>query len=396
MSFTQGLFWKNLPSKKIKNNSLKMFKYLEQNTFFKKVNEPAFLYTGTNNIDFSKLYEDPKLISKLRKRSPQMFLYEPVSYYIKGSHDHNLGYYSEFHSKHNLSNKIRADELDSIQKFAKDIGTIITVHSCDYRLDKYVGEHYPNLKLLCNDLFLRQACTSWMPDVVYDRKITKPFWCGNGRYTIHRHIIMSYLADKPGNYSWHFKDNDDFISKKWSNYVDWVEDIELEEGAKLLNTKSFSLDFKTNTVEILEKNGHYIPDGAFSNPNINYRKTFLNSFVCIINETRFAQPTGNVSEKVIDAINYANPFILVAPPKSLEMIKKIGIKTFSDFWDESYDQEENHNKRMKMIFNLIDEINNKPISELNNIYKQMIPILKHNRTIIENYKNVRGPIDDSK
>ena len=395
MSFTQGLFWKNLPSKKIKNSSLKIFTHLEQNTFFKKVDAPALLYTGTNNIDFSDLYKDPKLLSKLRKRSPQVFLYEPVSYYIEGSQDHSLGYYSEFHSKHNLSGKVRADELDSIQKFAKDIGTIVTVHSCDYQLNKYVGQHYPNLKLLCNDLFLRQACLSWMPDVVYNRNITKPFWCGNGRYTIHRHIIMSYLADKPGNYSWHFKSHKDFDSNNWAKVVDWVEDINLKEGSELLDTKSFSLDFKTEPVEVLEKNGHYMPDGPFSSPNINYRKSFLDSFVCIINETRFAQPTGNVSEKVIDAINYANPFILVAPPKSLEMIKKIGIKTFSDFWDESYDQEENHNKRMKMIFNLIDEINEKSVDELNAIYKQMIPILKHNREIIKKYKDVSRPINDS-
>lgn len=390
MSFTQGLFWKNLPRKQHADRLTRAVIHLNEKTFFKDINTPLFLYTGTNSIDFSTFTKPPKLLNKLKKNPPSIFLYEPVSYYFQNHNDHILGYYSEFHSKYNFSKKLRADELDSIQDFAEKIGTNITVYGCDYKLNDYQGHNYPNLKLICNDIFLRQACLSYMDKVDYDRNITKKFWCGNGRYTIHRHIVMSYLADKLGNYSWHFKGNEN-----WRESVNWLEDLpDLSKGVELLNNSNFSLDFKTDAVNLNESSGYYKPEGPFSSPNNEYRKTFLDSFVCIINETRFAQPTGNVSEKVIDAINYANPFVLVAPPRSLELLKKIGIRTFSDYWDESYDQEENHSKRMQMIFKIIDKINSMSIDELNKMYKTMIPILKHNREIISKYPTNPENIDE--
>ena len=390
MSFTQGLYWKNIPEKKRPNRIGPAFKHLEEKTFFGSITSPVFLYTGTNYINFSRFLKQPKVLKKLKKRPPSVFLYEPVSYNFKNLDNYTLGYYSEFHSKQNFSKELRADELESVQKFAEAIGTTITVYTCDYRLSHYQGQYYPNLKLLFNDIFLRQACLGYMSKAEYQRDITKKFWCGNGRYTIHRHIIMSYLADKPGNYSWHFKGNE-----TWRESVNWLEDLpDLTDGVELLNKSNFSLDFTTDSVELEEASGYYMPEGPFSNPNLRYRKTFLDSFVCIINETRFAQPTGNVSEKVIDAIIYANPFILVAPPRSLELLRKIGFKTFGDFWDESYDLEENHSKRMQMIFKLIDEINNKSLDELNKLYKSMVPILKHNRRIVQAYPMNSEVVDD--
>jgi hypothetical protein len=102
-----------------------------------------------------------------------------------------------------------------------------------------------------------------------------------------------------------------------------------------------------------------------------------------VTETRFAQPTANYSEKVYNAIFYKKPFILVAPPKTLQYMKEEGFRTFSDFWDESYDDIEIHQDRLFTIFNLIDQLNKKPIDELRNIYRQMIPILEHNYNLLQ-------------
>jgi len=389
MIFKQDLFWNNLPSKsfvkKINSNIGKTI----TGTFLSKINDPYFIFTGTNNIDFRKITRNAKLLQKLKKRPVSIYLYEPVSYYFAKT-DYNLGYYSEFHNDYNFSKDLRAEELDSINKFADKIGKKILVNSCDYRINQFLKEKYPSLDLVCRDMFLRQAACSWMPIHYLDSStIKKHFWCGNGRYTIHRHMIMCKLAYYDGNYSWFFHSN-----CSWEIEKNWIEDFlltdELQKGNDILNSQNFSLDFNTKKVNTIEKDGYYMPDGNFSQPNINYKKTFDDCFVAIVNETRFAQPTGNFSEKVIDAINYGKPFIVVAPPKTLEYIKKIGIKTFSDYWSEEYDDIENHSLRMKKIFDLIDNISKLSITELQKLYDDMIPILEHNRNIIKQL-----PLDDS-
>ena len=117
--------------------------------------------------------------------------------------------------------------------------------------------------------------------------------------------------------------------------------------------------------------------------------------MCIINETRFAQPTGNFSEKTIDAINYRKPFILVAPPKTLEYLKKFGFKTFDKYWSEDYDQIENHTDRMVEIFRIIDFINSKKLDELNDIYRDMLDVLDHNRSILKSLPEKDIVINDT-
>jgi hypothetical protein len=78
------------------------------------------------------------------------------------------------------------------------------------------------------------------------------------------------------------------------------------------------------------------------------------------------------------------PFILVAPPHTLSYLKTFGFKTFSNWWDESYDSEEDHYKRIIKIFDLIDYINLKSLDELKIIYAEMFDVLEHNKEILKN------------
>jgi hypothetical protein len=110
--------------------------------------------------------------------------------------------------------------------------------------------------------------------------------------------------------------------------------------------------------------------------------SYQSCFCAIVNEAKFAWPFGQFSEKTLNAIKSFRPFILAAPPRTLEYLKKYNIQTFDQFWDESYDQEENHEKRLIKIFDTIDYINSKNIKELRTLYKQIVPILEHNYNII--------------
>jgi len=122
-------------------------------------------------------------------------------------------------------------------------------------------------------------------------------------------------------------------------------------------------------------------------PDILPTKHYYSAFCAVVTEAVFSQPLGHYTEKTLNAIKCFRPFVLVAPPHTLEYLKQCGVKTFDQWWDESYDQEENHEKRLIKILELIDYIDTKSIDELRNMYKEMLPILKHNYKIIESLRN---------
>ena len=105
---------------------------------------------------------------------------------------------------------------------------------------------------------------------------------------------------------------------------------------------------------------------------------YQHTFLSIQAESRFAQPTGNWSEKVIQAVQYRTPFIIVAPPFTLQCMRDAGYRTFDKWWDESYDTETNHLLRFKKITDILNDIQNKSHDELFEIYQDMEKVLEHN------------------
>jgi hypothetical protein len=113
--------------------------------------------------------------------------------------------------------------------------------------------------------------------------------------------------------------------------------------------------------------------------DIKLYEFYKEAFFDIVTETRFAEPSANFSEKLLQPVQYMKPFVVVAPPKTLEYFKSFGYQTFSDFWDESYDDELDHDKRLAKLLTLVNSILNKSIEELREMYKQMRPIVEHNK-----------------
>jgi hypothetical protein len=226
---------------------------------------------------------------------------------------------------------------------------------------------------------------------------TKKFISMNWRYTIRGHVIASYLSQLSSNISWYYKGDIDLIffqdgyidSEKWNNSN--REQVQrFYEGLAFLNANSpINLDFSIKEPTLINDTTVDVcyPQVFFNeHPNDpksqikkeRVEKFYNDSFCDIVTESRFAQPTGNYSEKTYQPMYYMKPFVLVAPPKTLQYIKENGFKTFSDFWDESYDDCLNHHDRMLKIIDTIDYINSKSMDELSAMYKDMLPILEHN------------------
>jgi hypothetical protein len=379
--FHQALVWGNIPH--LSDNRAYLAEVIHE-CFLSKFKHPYILYTFNGRI---KELEDFVLTEKqleiLKDQTLHIFLYEPISFFTD---KFNRGFYSEFPSDLNI-NQLCAHELDSIEIFAKKYNLNIVVCTCEYEIEK-LQNRYKDFKLVCFDAFIRRNQRKRANPLQYLfprlSLIDKKFWSANWRYTLHRHIIMSYLANFEGYYSWHFKSSmNNMKNNEWFN-TDNLDPPMLEKlkrGCKISNN-GFAIDNSNLLVEVNELNQVYKPaDHPNTGDDSKLWESYDRSFCAVVTETRFAQPFANFSEKTLLAIRAQIPFIVVAPPKTLEYVKQFGFKTFDRWWDESYDQEQDHEKRMIKILNLIEYINSKPLDELIKIRKEMKSVLKHNYKI---------------
>lgn len=336
-----------------------------------------------------------------------IYLCEPMCSYLESSPlNLNHIFYSEF--PHDIDPMdLRSLELDSIYNYAKRNDLKVKVYTGDFNADKYYPYYSDRIELVCDDLFLRgcikTANISYEPNYEFNKKFINLNW----RFAKHRQLIATYLASEDGYLSWFHKYDFEGLNKYQKyQYID-INTLEtknpdiynkLKQNCELILANSpYTLDVVADKAIEIENHSPVIdiwPDSSeypigitpaknnmINNPLEPYYKDV---FVDIVTESRYAQPTANISEKVFQAIQYQKPFILVAPPHSLEYLKTLGFKTFNDFWDESYDIEENHESRLLKIFGVIDTILSKSIDELRELYKEMMPIIKHNLDTFNN------------
>lgn len=337
-------------------------------------------------------------IDKLNATGVDIYLYEPLSYFNKdianfygSSHHHSERFYSEFDSNVKPE-QIRADELDSILIYKKNNNlSKVRVHLCDAYTEHWLTHYNNDLELLYDDIFVK---------TIHDRKIVnqtfeppifkKKFINLNYRYTFHRHLTAAYMSQTNScHLSWYFKCDYEYAKySMWYN-LDKLSETEPEFYKKLVNgitnlnnNSPFNIDFAIEEPTVIEH--IYYKDIFPKKKNITnisflsienyYKETFCD----VITETRYAQPTPNYSEKVFQPMFYRRPFILVGPPKTLRLLQQQGFKTFHDFWDESYDYTDCHEKRMLAIFKLVDTINNMSMDECHKLYEEMKSVIEHN------------------
>ena len=72
------------------------------------------------------------------------------------------------------------------------------------------------------------------------------------------------------------------------------------------------------------------------------------------------------------------PFIVQGPQWYLHRLRDMGFQTFDRWWDEGY-SEDPADYQPTEIVKVIDFLAKKDISELNSMYKEMKPVLAHNR-----------------
>lgn len=115
------------------------------------------------------------------------------------------------------------------------------------------------------------------------------------------------------------------------------------------------------------------------------------SFVNIVTETTFTVQYPYISEKSIKPMLCYRPFVLLGAPGCLKQLKSFGFKTFNDWWDESYDQIEDHTERFEKVYSIIQTLLQTDHKDLRAMLKEMGKVLTHNRRHVKNIKKYLLP-----
>jgi hypothetical protein len=102
------------------------------------------------------------------------------------------------------------------------------------------------------------------------------------------------------------------------------------------------------------------------------------SFLYVCTETVFNYPDVYLTEKTYKGITAKRPFVLLAAPGSLQLLKQFGFKTFDRWWDESYDLEARDHVRLLKVYAIIKKICSHSIDELKLLLSDMEETLEYN------------------
>jgi hypothetical protein len=409
------------------------FSYLDkyyQDTFIVNETTPYLIcFCDGSFTHLDQINYDEPIIQYLNKKGLHIYFWELIVYKTKNTcsntwliepsntdtleniflknKDSIIGFES---TDDNIEN-LKCFDFDKISNFVnRNKLTNVTIYTGNYQNSLYFKKSYPELNFKVKDIAVasmfnpsEDKLTSYtyidnlQPPTVDE--IEYKFCSWNKRYAGHRNLIAAHLIKRSSLVSYNadstdfFKDHKMFdikdpkfyfwkdINKKlWFSFEDWkIEHPEL-------------FDRLQDNVDYLEKVRYLSIDRDIKHQWFTYEEDLLPSeyyhkaFCSVVTETVFAQPCGHFADKTLNAIKCFRPFVLAAPPKTLEYLQSLGVKTFSKYWDESYDDELNHEQRLLKILKVIDYIDSKSLDELKDMYIDMESILKHNYKIIKSLR----------
>lgn len=141
--------------------------------------------------------------------------------------------------------------------------------------------------------------------------------------------------------------------------------------------KDTDVDWRSKLPIELDTNGEL----GFRTTDTYKKELFLDTCIHIVTETSFEENELFISEKILKPILMYQPFIVLGSVGYLKRLKSYGFKTFSDFWDESYDDIKNPRKRYKKVRELILSLNEMSIEEMNELYQKTKEICIFNRQL---------------
>jgi len=383
-----------------------------QHTMLPTYDKPfMFYHSMANNFGFDSMRYDDETVAYCNKHGLEIFFSELMT----NSIGEKFNFYPTFVHKvsetapkvimeweHEHNDRTHCFELAGVERFIQR-NKLTNVTLCIGAKDVFevYKRAYPNLNIVYKDIFLQSIIGQLQKYKVPENRvnsdsITHNFWCGNLRYMTYRHIVASYLSSYNAKISFGHKGTwSKLANNTWFDINAWKEKHpvyykQIQKGIKELNKGNKYIDRQlgvsvpiTGTVEDYLNYPDY--DQYKGEPIYHSHckpELYAGTFCAVVTESVFAQPIAQVSEKPLNAIQNFRPFVVVGTPYTLELLQDMGFRTFGDFWDESYDSEIHHEKRLVMLLELLNKIGNMSIEDCRAMYEDMREILEHNYNLI--------------
>ena len=353
------------------------------------INVPYIMFNNTfESIQLNTIMYDRSTVDFLNKNGLHIFLTENLMkydsdrvYHSRRAKENFLQLNDDIGVNSGLFKNPRCGQLDSIQDLIDNNKlTNVTVYTPEHGVDK-AFTRYKGMKFKWKDLFLQQFIKQ-NNIVEYNKtKIKHTFINSNWRYEPFRHAVAAYLTNYNSKISWCYQSTEEVFKKNmW-----FTPNKKLLSGFDKLNS-SVPLTIDVDVLEPTTLKGNIMD--RFALPKFNNMPNMLNTmynecFCSVVTESSFLDITRYISDKTLSAIFNHMPFVIVGPPHSLKTAQDMGFKTFSDYWDESYDNEFDHTKRMYKIFDVIDTIAAYSNDELVRIQQDMQSVLIYNKQHIK-------------
>jgi len=91
---------------------------------------------------------------------------------------------------------------------------------------------------------------------------------------------------------------------------------------------------------------------------------------------------GFITEKTFRTIANGHPVIWVSSPGTVAVMKRLGFKTYSDFWSEDYDKIQDPVDRLDEVIKVLKGLCELTIEQRKEMFNEMKPILKFNQQLI--------------
>ena len=218
------------------------------------------------------------------------------------------------------------------------------------------------------------------------KKINKTFGMFIGRSSWDRLLLASHLAT---NYK-------DITLQTYRNYLDIpasMLNLDLDRlfwqtsNAGTLDKKLINsiMNFVSELPLLLDDKHKNITHIQFGSGAVEEEimSWYNNIFVDVVCEKMITGQVFFPTEKTARPLATKTPFLIMAAPNYIKNLRRLGFKSFSQFWNEGYDYQQGI-QRIESIKNIIDSLARLPINELQSMYEEMEPILEHNhRTYME-------------
>ena len=195
--------------------------------------------------------------------------------------------------------------------------------------------------------------------------------------------------------------------KFFNEYSDPISRLDKETYVKYVN-KIKELDVKSHLPLLIDDE----VDPRTNPTDLDNNKTIdlcANTYLYIVTETSVIKEYLNdersnevdyvdasfLTEKTFKPIMLFQPFVIIGRQHILKVLRDLDYLTFSDFIDESYDDESDDIIRVVKAINSAKHFYNRPSIEISKDLKSMYWILEHNyNTIISNVNNIQKNIYD--